>query len=110
MLHTASAPPCSGKLGGRSRQCLHIREPLPCGAHGDGVVVIQATIPSLSATASNGAAGSALPLQLPLDAPLGRAIQILQDTHRAAPSGTKGAVPNGMAASASAASTAAVVC
>ena len=72
-----------GKLGGRNRQSLHMREPLPCT--GTAAPIFSVLIPPLvapgtltDASAPAGAARPATPIKLPLDAVLERALYLLQ--------------------------------
>ena len=72
-----------GKLGGRNRQSLHMREPLPCT--GTAAPIFSVLIPPLvapgtltDASAPAGAARPATPIKLPLDAVLERALDLLQ--------------------------------
>ena len=81
-----------GKLGGRNRQYLHMREPLPVTP--SATPVFAAAIPSaITAPAAEaastaivpgggGGAGSTAPLKLPLDAPLSRVLELLQAAAR----------------------------
>ena len=72
-----------GKLGGRNRQSLHMREPLPCT--GTAAPIFSVLIPPLvapgtltDASAPAGATRPATPIKLPIDAVLERALDLLQ--------------------------------
>ena len=94
-----------GKLGGRNRQYLHLREPLPCTATAAPLFAV--TIPPSLPPAVGGRPSA---LRLPLDAPLARALELLQSGGRTArappptpPSSSSSAAANAAANAANAA-------